>query len=150
MIKVKTQRHINWEKVRKWTKSLFKKMNELTQITNAKIYFIMNRNERFQIYKSTDQFKWSSLKQEMINCSIAKIRALFNTMILEEALSHLKISRFNELWICKWRGKKSKKHWRNQWWTSDEAQAWRWWWFHWLSTTHFLCFQAFSSVEIIS
>ncbi len=66
-------------------------MNELTQITNAKIYFIMNRNERFQIYKSTDQFEWSSSKQEMINRSIAKIRALFNTMILEEALSHFKI-----------------------------------------------------------
>ncbi len=66
-------------------------MNELTQITNAKIYFIMNRNKRLQIYKSTDQFEWSSSKQEMINRSIAKIRALFNTMILEEALSHFKI-----------------------------------------------------------
>jgi hypothetical protein len=66
-------------------------MNELTQIVNAKIYFVMNRNERFQIYKSTDQFEWSSSKQEMINRSIAKIRALFNTMILEEALFHFKI-----------------------------------------------------------
>ena len=66
-------------------------MNELTQIANAKIYFVMNRNERYQIYKSTDQFEWSSSKQEIINRSIAKIRALFNTMILEEALFHLKI-----------------------------------------------------------
>ena len=32
-------------------------MNELTQITDAKIYFVMNRNERFQIYKSTDQLE---------------------------------------------------------------------------------------------
>ncbi len=66
-------------------------MNELTQIANAKIYFVMNRNERFQIYKSTDQFEWSSSKQEMINRFIAKICALFNIMILEEALSHFKI-----------------------------------------------------------
>ena len=57
MTKVRIQRHIDREKVRKRTKSLFKKMNELTQIANAKIYFVMNRNERFQIYKSTDQFK---------------------------------------------------------------------------------------------
>ncbi len=66
-------------------------MNELTQIVNAKIYFVMNRNKRYQIYKSTDQLKWSSSKQEMINRSITKIHALFNTMILEEALSHFKI-----------------------------------------------------------
>ncbi len=66
-------------------------MNELTQIMNAKIYFVMNRNERYQIYKSTDQLEWWSLKQEMINRSITKIHALFNSMILEEALSHLKI-----------------------------------------------------------
>ena len=55
MTKVRTQRHINREKVRKRTTSLFKKMNELAQIADAKIYFVMNRNERFQIYKSTDQ-----------------------------------------------------------------------------------------------
>ncbi len=91
MTKVRTQRHINQEKVRKRTKSFFKKMNELTQIANAKIYFVMNRNERYQIYKLIDQLKWSSSKQEMINRSITKIHALFNSMILEEALSHFKI-----------------------------------------------------------
>ena len=66
-------------------------MNELTQIANAKIYFVINRNERYQIYKSTDQLKWSSSKQEMINRSITKICALFNSMILEEALFHFKV-----------------------------------------------------------
>ncbi len=66
-------------------------MNELAQIADAKIYFVMNRNERYQIYKSTDQLGWSPSEQEMVNRSIAKICALFNTMILGEALSHLKV-----------------------------------------------------------
>ncbi len=91
MTKVRTQRHIDREKVRKRTKSFLKKINELTQIANAKIYFVIDRNERYQIYKSIDQLKWSLSKQEMINHSNPKIHALFNTMILEEALSHLKI-----------------------------------------------------------
>ncbi len=66
-------------------------MNELAQIADAKIYFVMDRNERFQIYKSTDQLEWSPSEQEMVNRSIAKVRALFNSMVLEEALSHLKV-----------------------------------------------------------
>ena len=66
-------------------------MNELAQIADAKIYFVMNRNERFQIYKSTDQSEWSSSEQEMVNRSIAKIRALFNSMVLGEALFHPKV-----------------------------------------------------------
>ena len=66
-------------------------MNELAQIADAKIYFVMDRNERFQIYKSTDQPEWPPSEQEMINRLTAKVRTLFNTMILGEALSHFKV-----------------------------------------------------------
>ena len=66
-------------------------MNELTQIADAKIYFVMDRNEKFQIYKSTDQPGWPPSEQEMVSSPTAKVRALFNTMILGEALSHPKV-----------------------------------------------------------
>jgi hypothetical protein len=91
MAKVRTQRHIDREKARKRTKSLFKKMNELAQIADAKIYFVMDRNERYQIYKSTDQPGWPPSEQEMVNRPTTKVRALFNSMILGEALSHPKV-----------------------------------------------------------
>jgi hypothetical protein len=91
MAKVRTQRHIDREKARKRTKSLLKKMNELAQIADAKIYFVIDRNERYQIYKSTDQPGWPPSEQEMVNHPNAKVRALFNTMILGEALSHPKV-----------------------------------------------------------
>lgn len=62
MMKIRTEQHIVWKKVWKQTQSLFRKTNELTQIADANIYIIINHNDKYQIYKSTDQLEWSSSK----------------------------------------------------------------------------------------
>ena len=66
MTKIRTERHIVREKARKRTQSLFRKANKLTQIADANIYVVINRNDKYQIYKSTGQLEWSSSEQEMI------------------------------------------------------------------------------------
>jgi len=69
MAKVRTEKHIVREKARKRTKSLFKKANELALITNAQVYLVINRNAKYQIYKSTDQPGWPPSEQEIVSHS---------------------------------------------------------------------------------
>ncbi len=66
MAKIRTERHIVREKARKRTQSLFRKANELAQIADANIYVVINRNDKYQIYKSTDQPGWPPSEQEMV------------------------------------------------------------------------------------
>ena len=66
MAKIRIERHIVREKARKRTQSLFRKANELAQIADANIYVVINRNDKYQIYKSTDQPGWPPSEQEMV------------------------------------------------------------------------------------
>ena len=66
MAKFRTQRHIVREKARKRTKSLFRKANELAQITDANVYVVIDRSGKYQVYRSTDEPGWPPSQEEMV------------------------------------------------------------------------------------
>ena len=43
------------EKLRKWKTNLFKKANELARMINSKIYIVVQHDDKYYIYKSTEE-----------------------------------------------------------------------------------------------
>ncbi len=66
MVIVKTERLLR-EKLRKRRTNLFKKANELARMTNSKIYIIVQHDDKYHIYKSTEESNWSPPEREIVS-----------------------------------------------------------------------------------
>ena len=91
MAKPRTQQHSVREKARKRTKSLFRKANELAQLTDANVYVVIGRNGKLQIYRSTNQHGWPPSEEEMVRSLYTDIQAFLNNMKSGQAFSNTTI-----------------------------------------------------------
>ena len=65
MTRVTNERQLQ-EKFHKHKTNVFKKVNELTWMTESKIHIIIQHNDKYHTYKLTEKINWSSFK-ELVN-----------------------------------------------------------------------------------
>lgn len=63
---VKSERLLR-EKLRKRRTNLFKKANELAQMTNSKIYIVVQHDDKYHTYKSTEESNWPPPEREIVS-----------------------------------------------------------------------------------
>ena len=63
---VKSERLLR-EKLRKRRTNLFKKANELARMTNSKIYIVVQYDDKYHTYKSTEESNWLPPEKEIVN-----------------------------------------------------------------------------------
>ncbi len=63
---VKSERLLR-EKLRKRRTNLFKKANELARMTNSKIYIVVQHDDKFHTYKSTEESNWPPPEREIVS-----------------------------------------------------------------------------------
>ncbi|KAL8832510.1 MAG: hypothetical protein Q9191_000237 [Dirinaria sp. TL-2023a] len=61
---VKSERLLR-EKLRKRRTNLFKKANELARMTNSKIYVVVQHDDKYYTYKSTEELNWPPPEREI-------------------------------------------------------------------------------------
>ena len=55
------------EKLRKRRTNLFKKANELARMTNSKIYIVVQHDDKYHTYKSTEESNWPPPEREIVS-----------------------------------------------------------------------------------
>ncbi len=63
---VKSERLLR-EKLRKRRTNLFKKANELARMTNSKIYIVVQHDDKYHTYKSTEESNWPPPEREIVS-----------------------------------------------------------------------------------
>jgi len=58
MMAIKKSERVAREKFRKRQTNLFKKAKELAQMTDSKVYLVVQRNDKHHTYKSTEEPNW--------------------------------------------------------------------------------------------
>jgi len=66
MARVKKDRRLR-EKFRKRKINLFKKANELAWMTESKIYIVVQHDDKYHTYKSTEEPKWPPSGREVVS-----------------------------------------------------------------------------------
>ena len=65
---VKSERLLR-EKLRKRRTNLFKKANELARMTSSKIYVVVQHDDKYYTYKSTEELNWPPSEREIVSTS---------------------------------------------------------------------------------
>ena len=55
------------EKLRKRRTNLFKKANELARMTNSKVYMVVQHDNKYHTYKSTEESNWPPSEREIVS-----------------------------------------------------------------------------------
>jgi hypothetical protein len=63
---VKSERLLR-EKLRKRRTNLFKKANELARMTNSKTYIVVQHDDKYYTYKSTEESNWPPPEREIVS-----------------------------------------------------------------------------------
>ena len=63
---VKSERLLR-EKLRKRRTNLFKKANELARMANSKIYIVVQHDDKYHTYKSTEESNWPPPEKEIVS-----------------------------------------------------------------------------------
>ncbi|KAL2056580.1 hypothetical protein ABVK25_002974 [Lepraria finkii] len=66
MARVKKDRRLR-EKFRKRQTNLFKKANDLAWMTESKIYIVVQHDDKFHTYKSTQEPRWPPSGKELVS-----------------------------------------------------------------------------------